>query len=105
MVAIVITVVVMSIMIVVVPVAVGVPAMGVFIPPTVETAPAKLAGLMQLGAGAVGLRATPAVTFHRLVEPMIGAGDALLAVMFAGHGAGASGKKQKSGKRDRSHDR
>jgi hypothetical protein len=41
--------------------------------------------------------------FGGFVKSMIGPGDALLAVVFIGHGEGASGKKQKSGKRDRSH--
>jgi hypothetical protein len=75
--------------------------MAVFIPPTVVMAPAKLAGFTQFGAGVIGLRAMPAVMLGGFVEPMIGPDDALLTVVFIGHGAGAGGKKHESGKRDR----
>jgi hypothetical protein len=95
--------IVAAIMVVLVPVTLSAPAMSVFIPPTVVMAPAKLSGFVQFGAGTVGLRAMPAVMFGGFVKPMIRPDDALLAVVFIGHGAGASGKKHKSGKRDRGH--
>jgi hypothetical protein len=89
-------VVVIMVVVVFVPVALGVPAMRVFIPPAVVMAPAEFAGLVQFDAGMASLRTIPAVVFGRFVQVMIGADDAPLASMFIGGRARRPRQKQES---------
>ena len=71
-------------MVVVVPVAFGVPAVFVFVPPSVIFTPAALARLVQFVALVVCLRAMASMFLDGLVEFMIGVNDAALTalVMF-----------------------
>jgi hypothetical protein len=87
-------VVAIPIVVVFVPIAFRAPAMGVFIPPAVIVSPAKLAGFAELGAGTGGLGTIPTMVFRRFVEPVIGPGDAPLAVMFVGCGARRCSEEQ-----------
>jgi hypothetical protein len=88
--------IVIAIMVMIVPVAIGVPAMAVFIPPFVVPAPASLAGLMQVVARVVRLLAVPAMMFNSFVEPVIGLGNATLAVIVIGDSARSSSEEQES---------
>ena len=85
MIAIVVTIVVtIVIVVVIVPVAFGVPAMAVFVPPPVCVRPAVFSRFMQLLARVYHLSAVPAVMFSVFVQPMIGFGDAPLTGLFIG---------------------
>jgi hypothetical protein len=77
-------VVMIAVVIVVVPVAFGVPAVLVFIPPAVVGVPAPLAGLAEFDPSTIGLAALPAMTGGGLVEFVVGAGDAALAIVVVG---------------------
>jgi hypothetical protein len=83
-----------TVMVMIVPVALVVPAMAVFIPPPVVPAPAMLASLMQLVAGAVGLPAVPAMMPNSLVEFVIGPRNAMLAIIAIGERTRSSSKEQ-----------
>jgi len=89
-------VVAVTVVVMIVPVALAVPAMFVFIPPSVVSAPAVLTGFMEFVAGAVGLRAVPAMMLSGFVEPVIGPGNAALAIVFVGQGARGSHQQQES---------
>ena len=69
-------------MIVVIPIAVGMPAVAVFVPPTVPLAPAAFARLVKFVTRMVRLPAVPAVIFDSFVQPMIRFGDAPLATII-----------------------
>ena len=85
-------VVAIVIMVMIVPVALGVPAVFVRIPPSVTVVPAPLAGVMEFVAGAVGFRTVPSMMLSGFVKPVIGPVNALLAVV--GQGARSSYHKQ-----------
>src|ERR1700676_2758356 len=72
------------IVVVVVPVAIGVPAMVVFVPPAVPVTPAILARCSQFRAPASRLRAVPAMMLRRFVQAMVRAGNAALANVVVG---------------------
>lgn len=72
------------VMVVIIPVAVGMPAMAVFIPPPVGVSPAVLARFVQLLARVYHLSALPAMVFGSFVQPVIGFCDAPLARCFIG---------------------
>jgi hypothetical protein len=75
------------IMIVIVPIMVGAPAMGVFIPPAMFVFPAVGTGFGELLAPMFGLGAIPAVMLGGFMEFMIRMTDAFLAVVVrAGRG-------------------
>ena len=78
------------VVVMIVPIAIGVPAMAVFIPPFVEPAPASLPDLMQIVARAVRLLAVPAMMFNGFVKLVIGLGYAMLAIVVIGNGARSS---------------
>jgi hypothetical protein len=90
-----------TVVIMIVPVAIGVPAMAVFIPPLVVRAPATLAGFVQFVTRVVGLFAIPAMMFNSFVQPVIGPGNAMLALAFVGRRARSSRKEQESAQRGR----
>jgi hypothetical protein len=75
-----------AIVIVVIPIAVGVPAVAVFIPPTVPPAPAVFARFTQVVARMIGLPAVPAVMLNGFVQLVVRPGDSPLAisVVFCG---------------------
>jgi hypothetical protein len=91
-----VVVIAITIVVMIVPVAFGVPAMAVFIPPSVVPAPAMLAGLMEFVAGAVRLSAVPAMMLNGFVEPVIGSGNATLAIIVIGKSARSSSQQQES---------
>jgi len=72
------------IVVVIIPIAVGAPAMVVFVPPPVCVRPAILACLVQLVARLFHLPALPAVMFGGFVNPVIGFGDFPLACPLIG---------------------
>ena len=85
-------------MVVFVPVALGVPAVLVLVPPLVTFTPAALAGLVQFTALAVGSSAVRSVFFDGLVEFMLGVSDAALtAVIVFGVKTWDGGEKQSCG--------
>ena len=63
------------------PIVLGMPALGICIPPPVPMAPAILASFREVVAGAVGLVTAVPVVLDSLVEPMVGAINASLAVV------------------------
>jgi hypothetical protein len=83
------------VVIVVVPIAVGVPAMPVFIPPTMIAGVAILAGFVQIAASVIGLAAFAPMMLNGFMKAMIGAGDSLLAIVV-GAQARSAAEEQKS---------
>jgi len=72
------------IVIVVIPIALGVPASFVFIPPAMVGAPAALTGFAEIVAGAFGLPALIAMMGNGLVELVICVNNAALAIALIG---------------------
>lgn len=74
------------IVVVVIPIAVGMPAVAVFVPPAMSLIPAALAGFVQLVPRVVRLPAIPAVMLYGFVESVVRPIDAALAsvVTFSG---------------------
>jgi hypothetical protein len=81
------------------PIALGVPAMGVGIPPPVTVAPAMFASFGEVVAGAVGLGTAIAVVLDSLMKSAVGAINAFLAVVvISAEGGGcAEGGKGREG--------
>jgi hypothetical protein len=71
------------VVIVVIPIAIGVPAVAVFIPPTMPLIPAAFARLVQIVARTISLPAVPAVMLHSFVESVVRPGDTPLASIVA----------------------
>jgi hypothetical protein len=89
----------MAIVIVVIPIAIGMPAATVFVPPAMALIPAALPRLMQIVPCVIGLPAIPAVMFHGFVQSVVGLGDAALAVVVGiRQCTGCSGKGQHANK-------
>ena len=84
----VIVVVVIVLVIFVFPIMVGVPSLGVCIPPPVAMAPAIFASFREVVASAVGLGTAIAVMLDSFVEPMVSAINAFLAVIVISAQAG-----------------
>src|ERR1700676_726155 len=78
-----------------VPVVLGAPAMSVFIPPSVVSAPALFARLVQLCPRVPGLRDVPAMTLRVFVHSMIRSGFAVLTVFVLCCGPWRYTKQQK----------
>jgi hypothetical protein len=70
-----------AIMIVVIPVVIVVPAMAVFIPPTMPLIPAAFPRLAQFVARVLRLSAVPSVILRSFVEPVVRLGNAPLATI------------------------
>ena len=68
-----------TIVIVVIPIAIGMPAVAVFVPPTMPLIPAVFPRFMQVVARVIGLPAVPAVMLYGFVESVIRLGDTPLA--------------------------
>ena len=90
----------MSIVVMIIPVAVGMPPMFMFVPPTMVAVPAPLACFVQLLAPAVGLPAVGAMMLDRFMQPVIGSRQAPLAIIVIGAQLRCSGEKQASGQSD-----
>jgi hypothetical protein len=71
-----------AIVIVVIPIAVGMPAVAVFVPPAMPLVPAAFPRFAQFVPRMVRLPAVPAVIFDSFVQPMIRFGDAPLATII-----------------------
>ncbi len=84
------------VVVVIVPVAIAVPTMAIFIPPTVAFTPAAFPGLVQFMTPVVCLAAVPAVMFDSLVEFVVGSIDAPLAIII-GHGARSARESHRTG--------
>ncbi len=74
--------VVIMIVVMIVPVVVGVPTMGILIPPAVIVSPAPFTGIAQFVAPVVGLFAIRAVMLDRFVQLVIGMGNARLTIVL-----------------------
>jgi hypothetical protein len=72
-----------AIVVVVIPIAIGVPAAAIFIPPTVAFIPAAFPRLVQFVACVIRLPAVPAVMFHGFVQFVICFDNAALATIVA----------------------
>jgi hypothetical protein len=72
------------VVIVVIPIAIGVPAVSVLVPPAMRAAPAIFASFVQIVTGTVGLAAVPAVMLDGFVELVVRAGDATLTIVIVG---------------------
>jgi hypothetical protein len=72
-----------AVVIVVIPIAIGVPAVSIFVPPTMPLLPAALARFVQFVARMVGLPAVPAVVLNGFVQSVVGSGDTPLASIVA----------------------
>jgi hypothetical protein len=72
-----------AIVVVIIPIAFGMPAVAVFVPPTMPLIPAAFARLVQIVARTIGLPAVPAVMLHGLVESVVRFGDTPLASIVA----------------------
>jgi hypothetical protein len=84
-----------AIVVVVIPIAIGVPAVAVFVPPTMPLIPAAFPRLAQFVSRAIGLLAVPTVMLHGFVNFVICPGDATLtAGVVIGAGTRRSGKGQ-----------
>jgi hypothetical protein len=80
--------------VVIVPIAVGVPATIVLVPPLVLVGVAVFAGFAELVTGVFGLSAVPAMATGGLVELVIGFTQAALAGAFVGAESGYAYKEQ-----------
>jgi len=70
-----------AIVVVVIPIAFRVPAVGVFVPPTMALVPAVFPRFTQLVACTIRLLALPTVMLHGFVQSMVRLGDAALATV------------------------
>jgi hypothetical protein len=92
-------VIAVMIVVVVVPVAIGMPTMLVFIPPTMSAVPAILARLVQFMASVVRLPALTPMTLDGFVKMMIGPRNAPLASVVIGAQTRSAGEEQESRQR------
>jgi len=83
------------VVIVIVPVAIAVPTVAIFIPPTMAFTPAALPGLVQFMTPVIGLAAVPAVMLDGLVEFVVRSIDAPLAIII-GHGPRSARESERS---------
>jgi hypothetical protein len=81
-------------MIVVIPIALGVPASFVFIPPAMVGAPAALTGFAEIVTRVFGLPALIAMMGNGLVELVICVDDAALAIVVIGADQRRPGEQQ-----------
>jgi hypothetical protein len=87
-----------AVVIVLVPVALGVPAVFMFVPPPVTFAPATLARGVQFTALVIGLGAVTSMSLDGLVKIMLGMSDpALAAVVVFGMKTWDCGEQQSCG--------
>jgi len=67
------------IVVVIIPIAIGMPAMAIFVPPAVPFVPAVFSRFMQFVPRMLRLPAVPAVMLHGFVQFVVRLGDAALA--------------------------
>lgn len=91
--------------IVIIPIAVGVPAMLVFIPPSMAAVPAALSRIAQFPTRSLGLPALEAMPCHGLVQFVVRARNPALAITFVGAQNGHCREHQKAGQRGRNKHR
>jgi hypothetical protein len=91
------------IVVVVIPIALSMPAMCVFIPPTVIGAPAVLARFVKLMTSAFGLLTVITMMLDGFVQPVVGARDAALAFVGVGMQQRCSAEHQKAGQHGCGH--
>jgi len=90
----------MAVVIAVIPITIVVPAVPVFIPPTMALVPAAFACFPQLMARMVRLPAVPAVVFDSFVQFVVGLGDApLTAIVVIGEGTRRRDERQQANER------
>jgi hypothetical protein len=95
-----------AIVIVVIPIAFRVPAVAVFVPPTMALVPAVFPRFTQFVAGTIRLFAFPTVMLHGFVEFVVRLGDAALAtVVVIRKRTRRSGEGQHAGKQCRGEHR
>jgi predicted membrane protein len=95
-----VTVVVVAIVVSIVPITFGMPALIMFVPPSVVLIPTVFSSLVQLSPLVVGLAAVAAVFFDRLMQlvfRMLNAATAAFIVigMKAWHGRESEGREQR----------
>jgi hypothetical protein len=89
-----------AIVVVVIPIAIGMPAVAVFVPPTMPLIPATFPRLAQFVPRTIRLLAVPTVVLDGFVNFVIRLGDAALtAGVVIGAGTRRSGKGQQANKR------
>lgn len=88
---------VVAIVVVVIPVVIRVPAMFVFIPPSMIGAPAALPRFVQLAARAIGLPTLVAMVLDGFVQLVIGVRNASLAIVVIGPQLRRAGEHKKTG--------
>jgi hypothetical protein len=90
--------------VIVVPIAIGVPAVVIFVPPPVIGLPAILTSFLQFVPRVLCLLALPAMVLYGFVNPMIGAHQAILAFPFTCANRGCTREDKKSGERGAGQD-
>jgi hypothetical protein len=88
--------VIIAVVVVFAPIAVSVPLMFVFVPPTVSGRPTALTLLMQLVSPVVGLTAMNTVMLDGFVKVMVDFHDAFLALIVSVHERSSGGEGEKS---------
>jgi hypothetical protein len=86
--------IVVAIMVAVIPIMVMMPAVFVYVPPLLVFSPAVLPDLVQFLAPMIRLRAVVSVVFNSLVEFVIGACSAPLAIVVIGGRAGHADEQE-----------
>jgi hypothetical protein len=89
----------LMIVVMIVPVALGAPAMPVFIPPAMPVLPTKFARFAQLVPGFVCLLALAPMMFDGFMKVMIRPGDSLLAIVVIGAQTRSAGEEKESRQR------
>jgi len=87
------------VMVVIVPIALGVPTMPVFIPPTMIAAPAVLARFAQLVPSFVRLLALAPMMLDGVMKAVIRPGNSLLVIVVIGAQTRRAGEEQESRQR------
>lgn len=85
-----------AVVVVIIPVAVGMPAMVVFVPPALIGGPAAFTLRLQLVAPMVGLVALSPVMLDSFVQLVIDFGDSHLAIIVGVHGQRDCGEGEQS---------
>src|ERR1700756_347452 len=83
-----------AVVVMIVPVALGAPAMPVFIPPAMPVLPTKFARFAQLVPGFVCLLALAPMMFDGFMKVMIRPGDSLLAIVVIGAQTRSAGEEK-----------
>jgi hypothetical protein len=86
-----------AIMVMIIPIAVGMPAVAVFVPPPVGVRPAVFARFVQLLARVYHLSALPPVMFRGFVQPVVGPCDATLTSCFIASHRGCAHENERAG--------